>query len=488
MPNKKDLSLALLLALFSAAPMHATWAAEGEPIAGFGDAGLAIVTAGDPKDDNGDRVTDASWQLVPNDSAVDAQNGIVIGGFLNRVKFMRPDPDMHGAVMRLTADGHPDVRFGNDPDMPGVMVLPDIVPGTREQRVEAVHLLDDGSILVAGTCTAFGPTTGFVLRLFADGSVDRSFGRSGALMTDALFHALAVDSHGEILVGGEQLDRFGARTYRGLLARYDAQGTLLSTSTLYEVGNANLGYVLAMQVQPDDKIVVAGTQQRPRTGPEGEFLDNYDLSVARFLPNGELDPEFAGDGWLVYEVGDLHYDVETIGNLELDADGSLVFAAQVGMSGNGTGARLGRLLADGTPDVDFGDRATPGFSAPLTMPEALNTLPSELARSLGGQWLLGAGYYGDEVFNEDFLAARFTHDGRLDRRFGQDGIALVELFHGGAPTDDVRTLVMHDDRPVLIGASVRIRAADGSDALLNPAAADTAAIKLEHDWLFTSGF
>lgn len=485
---KKILSLALWFAAFGATPAIA---ADGAPIAAFGDAGLAILTAGDPHDRDGQRIEGTSWMLVPNDAAVDADDRIVIGGYLNRAELLRPDPDARGAVMRMGADGRPDAGFGSDPDMPGVVVLPDLVPGTAEQRVEAVHLLDDGRILVAGTCTAFGPTTGFVLRLLPGGELDPDFAHGGALLADALFHALKVDSHGNILAAGEKLERIGVPMYRGLLARFDAGGAPLSTFELYEPGVDHLSYVLAMQVLPDDRVVLAGTHQRPRTGPQQEFIDNYDLSVARLTVRGELDATFADDGWQVFEIPGVQYDVETIDALEIDTDGALVFAVQAGDSGAGTGTRIGRLQADGAAAPEFGDAATPGFSTALAMPDALNTVPAGLARSPSGHWLVGAGYFGEHVLNQDFLAARFTRDGRPDTRFGEGGIALIDLFHGGAPTDDVRTLLMHDGQPLLIGASVRVHAArepGEPDALLNPAAVDTAAVKLEHWPLFGDGF
>jgi hypothetical protein len=179
--------------------------------------------------------------------------------------------------------------------------------------------------------------------------------------------------------------------------------------------------------------------------------------------------------------------VETIDELEIDTDGSLVFMAQTGVSGVGTGTRLGRLTAEGGIDTLFGAPQTPGFSVPLTMPEARDTVPAGFAHSLGGQWLVGASYLGEEVFNEDFFAARFTRSGQLDPSFGQDGIALVDLFHGGQPTDDMRTLVMHDNQPTLIGASIRVLSVRDPGQVIYPAV-DTAVIKLEHSPLFGSGF
>jgi uncharacterized delta-60 repeat protein len=382
----------------------------------------------------------------------------------------------------------PDASFGFDAAHPGMVVLPDLVVGTQVQQVEAVLALPDGGLLAAGTATAFGPTTGFVVKLKSNGELDSEFAHGGALLEGALFHAIALDSRGNILVAGERIETRGGPLYRGLFVRFDAQGALLDTQDVVQPGTDQLGYAAAMRVLPDDSVLLAGSYQMPQTTPEGGFVDNYDFSIARLTPSGELDTTFADTGWKVFEMPGAGFDVEHIMQLGIDSDGGIVFAAQAGVSGEHTGLVLGKLSADGVIDESFGDAATPGFARHDLVPAAVNQLPSGLAQTRSGHWVVGAAYFGEDIFNEDFLAARVTRDGRLDPSFGVGGVSQTDLFHGGAPTDDVRTLVLHDDEPVLVGASVRVHAEDDPNTSIAPAAVDTALLKLEHWPLFRDSF
>jgi uncharacterized delta-60 repeat protein len=462
-------------------------AADGDPAASFGNHGFAVISAGDPRDRDGNRIEGQSLQLVPNAATVDSNRAIVVGGSLNLVEIGRPDPNMRASLMRFDAQGVPDASFGSDTAHPGLVVLPDLVIGTQVEQIEAVLALPDG-LLAAGTATAFGPTTGFVVKLKPNGELDSEFAHGGALLEGALFHSLALDSRGNILVAGEKLDTRGGPLYRGLFVRFDAQGALLDMHEIVQPGTNQLGYAAAMRVLPDDSVLLAGSYQMPKTTPEGGFVDNYDFSIARLTPSGEFDTTFADTGWKVFEVPGAGFDVEHIMQLGIDSDGGIVFAAQAGVSGEHTALVLGKLSADGVIDESFGDAATPGFARHDLVPAAVNQLPSGLAQTRSGHWVVGAAYFGEDIFNEDFLAARVTRDGRLDPSFGVGGLSQTDLFYGGAPTDDVRTLVLHDDEPVLIGASVRVHADDDPTTSIAPAAVDTALLKLEHWPLFRDSF
>jgi uncharacterized delta-60 repeat protein len=101
--------------------------------------------------------------------------------------------------------------------------------------------------------------------------------------------------------------------------------------------------VHAVAVQPDGKIVVAGTSPYSGTG-------NFALSdvfVARFEANGTRDATFGQDGWTRFRLAD-GVGSNRLRALALQPDGRIVVA---GTAGGDVGVT--RLLADGTLDPEF---------------------------------------------------------------------------------------------------------------------------------------
>lgn len=91
----------------------------------------------------------------------------------------------------------------------------------------------------------------------------------------------------------------------------------------------------AMVVQPDGKIVVAGGGG---LAPEG---GKESAAVARYLPNGRLDPSFGeGDGVVLFG------SLKPFSAMALQRDGRIVLAAPIG--------EVVRLLPDGHLDGNFG--------------------------------------------------------------------------------------------------------------------------------------
>src|SRR5687767_11689677 len=122
---------------------------------------------------------------------------------------------------------------------------------------------------------------------------------------------------------------------------------------------------VAVVVQDDDKVVVAGTVRRPEAirypyyGPDGDLYG--DFVVARYNRDGSRDSTFGGgDGWAVVDF-EGRYDVAQ--DVKLAPDGRIVVAGYSAQSVTrvpGSGVRtsgqhfaLARLNADGSPDMTF---------------------------------------------------------------------------------------------------------------------------------------
>src|SRR5262249_59198026 len=122
-----------------------------------------------------------------------------------------------------------------------------------------------------------------------DGTLDRTFGGSGTVITNLVGKALAVQIQpdGKVLAGGFSNGDFA-------VVRYNADGTPDSSFgskgkvvTTITTGSTDLGE--AMVLQADGKIVVAGM-----TNPKNTSFE--DLAMARYNANGTLDMSFGARG------------------------------------------------------------------------------------------------------------------------------------------------------------------------------------------------
>ena len=447
----------------------AVFAVDGYPDPTFGTEGFAYLSA--------DGVT--GHQLHTRAVVSRSDGRIVIGGSRNRLRDGSPDPERRPLLARLNADGSADSGFGDDPANPGVVVFDSFFLGTQEQEIEAIHCLNDGSIVAVGTATAFGPTVGFAIKVDASGQLDGSFGNRGVVeLPNTFLHGLAVDGRGRFVAVGERVG--GEPLYRGLVVRLLADGTFddafgsAGQVTLFEPGVDQLGYLAAVAIDADDRIVVGGQYQVPQAG----LLDNYDLSIARLATDGQLDSSFAGGGWRRFNV-DPGSEFDGIDRLLIDADGKIVFAGfylhhDEGGGDLGTNIVLGRLDSNGATDPSFGTDA--GYTLLDILPLAFNRYPSALLRDDQGRLMLSVDYAISGKSN--FVVLRASANGAIDASFGNSGMAGIDLAPQGIYSESL-AMTLQQGRPLLAGVAMR---AVGSSLV------DLAVTALTNDTIFASGF
>jgi uncharacterized delta-60 repeat protein len=175
------------------------------------------------------------------------------------------------------------------------------VGGELSKDVANSVAIDSGGRIVAAGSSRVGGRTGFTLiRYRAGGSVDRSFSGDGTVRTTFGGHpgssanSVAIDSSGRIVAAGESND-FSAEPgdrYRSAVARYLPGGNL--DPAFSGDGRQVLSYsgaqLVLMAVAVDDR------NQIVLAGGEHAFQGNNHFAVIRLLPNGALDTSFAGDG------------------------------------------------------------------------------------------------------------------------------------------------------------------------------------------------
>src|SRR5690606_21874312 len=138
-----------------------------------------------------------------------------------------------------------------------------------------------------------------------------------------------------------------------------------------------------------------------------------DFAIARLDADGSFDTSFAGTGWRVFNIPETGSETNGIDRLHLAGDGHIVFAGYTSAADTYTGLVLGRLLADGQSDPDFGDAATPGFLDTDLPTGARGLGASALVAQDDGKLLVSATWFA-ATGKQNFYALRTTANGQLD--------------------------------------------------------------------------
>jgi uncharacterized delta-60 repeat protein len=340
------------------------------------------------------------------------------------------------ALVRYDADGTLDTTFGD-----AGTVTTDFT--TNGDTCLAVALQSDGKILAAGSI-GFVPHTNpnfGIARYNLDGTLDTTFGDGGMVTTDLRpepnSNGIAIQTDGKILAVGSSFDA-GGESFA--LVRFNADGTPDTTfgsggmvTTVFETNAGAHG----VAIQPDGKIVVAGV-----TFASSKAGGAPGLAVARYDPDGALDPTF-GDGGTV--VTDLPGGAAAF-RVAIQADGKIL---AMGGSAFSTGPEftLVRYNADGSLDDGFGKHGS---------------LVSKLLDPFGAFAIQPDGRV--VAAGTDFMLVRFNADGTLDATFGTGG-KLTSDFGPGFAATDVGAVAVQADGGILAAGSASLSKTDSDFAL-----------------------
>jgi uncharacterized delta-60 repeat protein len=175
-----------------------------------------------------------------------------------------------------------------------------------------------------------------------------------------------------------------------------APGALDSTFTGFTddgiVNPAGLSSARSIALQPDGKIVVVG-----------ETATTNELAVFRYLPNGQPDTTFDGDGKAIFP------DMFLAGDVAIQSDAKIVVA---GFRNNTKGFQLARLTREGALDPSFGQG---GWLNDNDI--RLDDLSTVLVQRDGK--IVACGSANSDAEGEgDFAVTRYNTNGVRDTAFG----------------------------------------------------------------------
>ena len=332
------------------------------------------------------------------------------------------------ALVRYNPDGSLDSAFGA-----GGRVTTDFL-GNAE-GIADIALQADGKIVAVGGALTGGQYTIALARYNPNGSLDQSFGTGGRVTAGSTFgRALALQPDGKIVVAG---------SLPAVLLRVNPDGTVDTTFgsggfseldfTAYDIDLDSSGRILVV----GDDVVIIGPDPED---PEGS-IGRQDAAVARFTSEGLLDTTFGG-GKVLTTVGTLASSFRAV---TLQPDGRILAAGSAGnQGGNGNGFAVARYNSDGSLDTGFGQSGT----VTSQLGEA-GASAEAVAVQADGKIVAAGGTVGYTTSN-DFVVARYLADGTPDADFGNGGATTTDFLNR---TSDIAwaMALQADGRIVLAG-------------------------------------
>ncbi|WDF45619.1 T9SS type A sorting domain-containing protein [Chryseobacterium sp. KACC 21268] len=239
---------------------------------------------------------------------------ILIGG-----EFTSYDGSPRRGIARLNENGTLDTTFN---------------PETGAQNhpvIFTIAVQSDNKILVGGYFTSFnGVVKNNLVRLNADGSIDNSFNIGTGV--DSAVTALAVQSDGKILIGGDFTSYNGTSSTR--IARLNSDGSL---DTTFETGSGTNDSISKIIIQPDGKILISGQ------------LTSYDGNprnrIARLNQDGTIDNTFTNGNTITPN--------NHIESIVLQTNGKILVGGYITKYNGISTSSILRLNADGSLDTSF---------------------------------------------------------------------------------------------------------------------------------------
>ena len=246
--------------------------------------------------------------------------------------------------IRYNTDGSIDSSFGSNGKL--TLTYNSLFQGMGGIRDFALQ--SDDKILILGGCSSGI----FVARLFPDGTMDTSFNGMGYMSFDFSNFSedigkIIVQPDGKILVCGAYGNGFSTTQAFFAVARITTSGVLdtafgsggKAVLDNFSINVDSVHFARSMAVQPDGKIIVGGISKSTTTQANNFIL-------VRFNANGSVDTTFGTDGKVITSaISASHFGIT---KLLVQPDGKIV------AGGLGIGMTMARYLPNGALDPTFG--------------------------------------------------------------------------------------------------------------------------------------
>ena len=296
------------------------------------------------------------------------------------------------------------------------------------------------SFLIFGVCVLF-----FTANLQAAGELDPLFGTGGKVTTDLGFsefaRAVVIQPDGKIIAAGSGGSDPQHPDF--LIIRYNSNGTLDPTFgsggvvTTDFFGDVDDSFDIKLQV--DGKIVAVGYTRATATDPTI-------IALARYNPNGSLDPTFGSGGEATASLPNLIFSVS---GAAIQSDGKIVVSGAISdLMHTDTSCYVARFNTNGSLDSSF--------AGGIIIKDFGGTFGNEAFSDVTVQAddkIVVAGTVPGQASQDfhDFVTVRYNPNGSQDPTFGSGGVVITDFIGGVDNGGEV--LVQPDGKILVAGIS-----------------------------------
>lgn len=302
------------------------------------------------------------------------------------------NPTRKMGVLRLQADGSPDLLFGTA----GTAAV-SLASGWHLYPI-GISVQSDGGLLVAGSLDSRDLV---LARFFAGGEPDRTFGAGGILRVDRFYLvAFLQTSNGSLVLASD-----------AALMRLLPNGQVDATFDAHDALSGSFFIPRALAEQADGKLVVAG-QFAPSAAPGA-------IAVMRLDAQGRRDPSFGNDGMAALPNEDDRRFESTA--VALDSRARIVVSATVWpRPQGGNSIAVARFLPDGAVDTFFAGGGVTTLQIPGLLASAAVVITPADGILIGGMSWETAG---------PVLLRLHGGDGSVSRPVREE--RAIEFYHAG---------------------------------------------------------
>jgi uncharacterized delta-60 repeat protein len=320
----------------------------------------------------------------------------------------------------LLALAAPDPTFGGD----GSLTFP--FQGSQSTFANGFDVQADGKAVVLGNIRGRDGTLQiFLARVNPNGSMDRTFGKNGRVITRipgpqtqndiiANPHTVRVQGDGKILVAGGLGDTWA-------VYRFNQNGTLdksFDGDGIQSFSGVPGEGMFDIELLPGGKILVGGWAEPEPIGS----TRSRDFGLARLNRNGSIDRSFGNNGFVHTDIG----FNDRLMQLAIDSAGNIVVS---GLTGSIPSVVLARYKSDGALDASFGSggKVTTSLEGNDASPSSLHILPDNTILLSGSD-------------NGNAFVMHLNTNGALDQTFANQGVLT---FDEGSAND--RAVIVRAD-------------------------------------------
>ncbi len=344
------------------------------------------------------------------------QDGSIIVGGRSQTNGSR---NTDGYLMKVTADGLVDSTFGIDAKITIDLSEYDAVQALGAQREKYIATGQIGS--------GMETRQGYMLRFYADGTVDSTFGDNGYVIFDYGYFSYTGVVRDIFIAEDNSIYLTGSRTGSFLLLMHFLADGAVDTAF------GQNGIMIYPNNITGQKILAPDSTTLLITGQENQF---YKAAAMRVFRDGTLDTSYADNGYTILPFRNFQSSGDLFKSA-LQDDNALLIAGYQMTDTTQNDFTVLRLTPGGKIDSTFGVNGFAHADFAGQNDFAHDVLFTDNRIFVGGSC-------SDENYYTTFGVAAFTRDGRVDTTFAFGGLASSYGY-------SIYTLALDRDKIVAAG-------------------------------------